>query len=69
MQSKRPYRQRSDVFSVTAVARLLGVSYDTLNYHLRRGYVAKPQLGEKRKYYSAADVKRITEYWKSLTQL
>lgn len=62
-RKKRKYTTRSDVLTITAMARLVGVSQQLMYYHVVNGYCPAPTVGGKRKYYSPDQLVDVMTYW------
>lgn len=68
LTEKRIYRQRTDLFSKVAVARLNNVSINVFQWHLDRGAFTEPSFGDKRKYYTPQEVANINAYWNQFSK-
>lgn len=61
----RRYKQRHEGHNIIQAAQLCGISHQQLRYAIRVGDCPAPELGERRKYYSAAALIKLVEYFQN----
>jgi hypothetical protein len=57
----------TNLFTLTDIAKSLGISRERLEYHQREGYIERPtQIKGSRLYYTLDEAEQIRRYWLGL---